>query len=165
MIHDFNGRYRFLSNFAYSPITYAGQVWPGNEWLYQALKTDDLDQRENIRRCETPGQAKRLGQTVAIRPRWDNLKDSAMSLCLDLKFEPKSVLAIMLMETDPHELVEGNNWGDTYWGACPNASSRGNPQWVTDDGQHLYGRNRLGQLLMSKRLRLLHPHLPTADNA
>jgi len=43
----------------------------------------------------------------------------------------------LLLDTYPHELIEGNNWGDTYWGKCNG-----------------HGKNMLGTLLMQIRSEL-----------
>ena len=50
------------------------------------------------------------------------------------KFKPGSELAGKLLNTGDAELVEGNHWGDRYWGVC--------------DGE---GQNKLGKLLMQVR--------------
>ena len=43
-----------------------------------------------------------------------------------------------LMDTGDAELIEGNNWNDTFWGVCNNA-----------------GENNLGKLLMKIRAALI----------
>jgi predicted NAD-dependent protein-ADP-ribosyltransferase YbiA (DUF1768 family) len=51
-----------------------------------------------------------------------------------LKFAPGTMRAAMLVSTDDRELIEGNTWGDTYWGVCGGR-----------------GKNMLGKLLMEVR--------------
>jgi len=53
------------------------------------------------------------------------------------KFEQNPDLAAKLIATGDEELVEGNTWGDTYWGVC-----RG------------VGQNKLGKILMNVRQEL-----------
>ena len=53
---------------------------------------------------------------------------------LRLKFDPDSPLTKRLLTTYGAPLIEGNRWGDKYWGVCNGA-----------------GLNRLGELLMQVR--------------
>lgn len=57
---------------------------------------------------------------------------------LDLKFADPA-LAALLLATGDADLVEGNDWGDRFWGVCDGA-----------------GANMLGRLLMELRTRLAH---------
>jgi predicted NAD-dependent protein-ADP-ribosyltransferase YbiA (DUF1768 family) len=50
------------------------------------------------------------------------------------KFAPGTELGNKLIETGTGKIVEGNNWGDTFWGVC--------------NGQ---GQNMLGKILMKQR--------------
>ena len=69
-IRGFFGPWRFLSNFHFFPVEYDGVVYPTNEHAYQAAKTNDLLARDEIRRVSRPGEARRLGQQVVLRPDW-----------------------------------------------------------------------------------------------
>ena len=62
-ITGFFGPYRWLSNFAPSPIDADGLTYPTAEHAYQAAKTLDPDERLGIARARTPAIAKRLGRT------------------------------------------------------------------------------------------------------
>lgn len=128
-INKFNGEYSFLSNFYPSPIW----GYPTVENAFQAAKTEDLTLRAPFKTC-TPGQAKRMGRKLHLRPGWDQMRDTIMVMCLREKFFPHTELAFKLLGTGDALLVEGNTWGDTYWGVC--------------DG---VGQNKLGQLLMEVR--------------
>ena len=58
-------------------------------------------------------------------------------MLIDQKFDdPK--LRQKLIDTGERPLIEGNHWGDTYWGQCPVG----------------HGCNNLGKLLMKKRAQL-----------
>jgi ribA/ribD-fused uncharacterized protein len=146
-IDRFVGQYEFLSNFAKSPIsllcvgvstpydhTYGEFVYETVEHYYQANKTRTSD-RHLIRWAETPGIAKRMGQKVQLRSDWEAKKLIVMRSALGQKFAPGSMMAERLLETGNEDLVEGNNWGDTFWGV--------------DD--KLGGENWLGWLLMAQR--------------
>lgn len=130
MIQSFSGEYRFLSNFWPCTIEYEGSTYPSVEHAYQAAKTLDLEARKRIAALASAGQAKRAGRRLTIRADWDGVKVAVMAELLLLKFE-HSDLAHALRCTAPHQIVEGNTWGDTFWGVC--------------DGR---GENYLGRLLM-----------------
>lgn len=133
-IDSFSGEYRFLSNFFLSPITYGEINYPTVEHAYQASKTSDLSEVSKIINCKTPGEAKRLGRKVTMRPEFEQNKLQIMAQLIRLKFPKDSRLAGMLLNTYPATLIEGNNWNDTFWGVC-----RGR------------GENMLGKILMEWR--------------
>ena len=54
MINNFDGEYRFLSNFANSKIIYEGIEYPTVEHAFQAAKTLDINQRKYIASLRTP---------------------------------------------------------------------------------------------------------------
>jgi ribA/ribD-fused uncharacterized protein len=114
-IDSFSGEYDFLSNF-YPSVIYPDHIqYPTVEHAYQAQKTLDPIARELIRNCETPGQAKRLGNKVLLREDWEQIKVYTMHQLLEMKFSIPE-LGKKLLETGNAELIEGNNWGDTFWG-------------------------------------------------
>lgn len=139
-IVSFSGPYRFLSNFYPAQIYYDGVYYPTLEHAYQAAKTLNGVDRELIRGAATPGEAKTRGRRVTKRPHWDAIKLDVMERLLRGKFRPGSKLARQLIQTGNAELVEGNTWGDVFWGVC-----RGE------------GENHLGRLLMKLRRELVKP--------
>ena len=132
-IDSFTKQYRFLSNFFTSPIQFDGRTYPSVEHAYQAAKTDDEEEIEKVRTASTPGKAKFFGSTVTLRGDWEDVKEDIMKILIRRKFE-NPVLRKKLLETGNAELIEGNNWGDTFWGVC--------------NGK---GYNRLGMILMDVR--------------
>lgn len=139
VIDGFQDRYRFLSNFWAVKIKFEGHVYPSVEHAYQAAKTLDEEKRKEIREARTPGEAKRLGRTVELRPEWEDIRVSLMKKFLWDKFcDP--ILAGKLLDTGDALLVEGNTWGDTFWGVCKGK-----------------GENQLGKLLMNVREELKKP--------
>ena len=87
MIALFDGKYAFLSNFYPSPFTHDGIMYPTNEHFFQAMKTLNIEQRQAIANASTPGQAKRMGRQVDLRPDWETSKEYVMELGLKLKFQ------------------------------------------------------------------------------
>ena len=68
-------RNSFLSNFYPAPVEdRTGKVWPTSEHAYQGAKTLDESERERVRSCATPAQAKRMGRAVTVRPDRDAVK-------------------------------------------------------------------------------------------
>lgn len=136
MIGSFSGPYRFLSNFYPAVVRLDGVNYPSVEHAYQAAKTLDLALRQTIRQQDTPGRAKRMGATVTKRPGFYEDRVALMTMLVRQKFHHPE-LCDKLLATGDHELVEGNTWGDTFWGEC-----RG------------VGENHLGRILMQVRTEL-----------
>jgi ribA/ribD-fused uncharacterized protein len=147
MISRFKGEYAFLSNFYPSPIKVTEKggepviVYPTVEHAYQAAKTNDAKTKRLIAAKDTPGKAKRAGGKRGIirdldQDVWESKKLPVMLSLIIAKFS-NPVLGKQLLATGDEELVEGNNWNDTFWGVCR--------------GQ---GQNHLGKILMQVRLDL-----------
>ena len=116
-IENFDEEYSFLSNFYSSPVRQDGVTYPTVEHAFQACKTTDFAEREPIRQASTPGQAKRLGRRVTLRPDWEQIKVSVMRELLLQKFKD-DLLKAQLLATGEAVLIEGNTWHDCYWGFC-----------------------------------------------
>lgn len=136
-IDSFFGEYRFLSNFHISPISHDGIRFSSVEHAYQAAKTLDFGKRWEMSQVDSPGEAKRLGKELPLRPDWETAKFLIMRELLVQKFVRYPALRKKLLATGDAELVENNQWGDRIWGVC-----RG------------VGENNLGKLLMAIRKEL-----------
>lgn len=142
----FQGEHRFLSNFWPCRIVHDGVVYPTAEHLYQAMKTDDVGSRILISKLPTPGKAKRAGLSVFPRKDWNEVRLAVMHEVVTAKFSQNTDLGDLLIATGDAELIEGNSWGDRFWGKV--------------DGQDrhlegLIGQNWLGHILMITRSRLI----------
>jgi ribA/ribD-fused uncharacterized protein len=127
-IEVFEGDYRFLSNF-YVHLPDGRS----NEHLYQMMKTFDADWQRRIYNAQTPNAAKKLGRQAPLVPHWEAIKvDIMYALCLAKFSRPQ--MRRQLLNTGTVALVEGNTWGDTFWGVC--------------EGK---GDNHLGAILMDVR--------------
>jgi N-glycosidase YbiA len=99
-----------------------------------------------------PGDAKRMGRRLKLRPDWEEVKLAIMLDLLRLKFRPiilkprslgptlstfQTSLAGRLIATGEAELIESNTWNDFFWGVCMGV-----------------GENHLGKLLMRVRKEL-----------
>lgn len=144
MIDNFEGKYRFLSNFHEGdPFSLGGRLWPTGEHAYQAAKSLDIRFHDAVMQAATPHLAKKMGRKVQLREDWEEVKEAKMILVLEAKFAPGSKLAELLLETDSEELVEGNSWHDNIWGNCRCGKCSDIP-----------GQNLLGKNLMVVRARL-----------
>ena len=132
-INRFAGPYRFLSNFFAKPMLWDGVRFPSAEHAYQAAKCARSDHFELVRNALNPGAAKRMGRKIALRGDWEAVKEKVMLSVVRAKFADP-YLRRKLIATGTAELVEGNTWGDRFWGVC-----RGE------------GENRLGKILMKVR--------------
>ena len=136
MIDSFSGKYFFLSNFYQVPVEYDGITYMNSEAAFQAQKTTDRAIRMYLSRC-TPDMAKHKGRHINLRNDWELIKDDVMyQICL-CKFKQNHDCMIKLLNTGNEKLIEGNTWGDTYWGVCNGI-----------------GKNRLGTILMRVRTEL-----------
>lgn len=135
-IDNFQGVYRFLSNFYRCPVAFEGALYPTSEHAFQAAKTLDPVLRAAVRDTPNPGASKRLGRVLPLREDWEDIKVDVMRIVLFDKFSRNPSLGASLLATGDLELVEANTWGDRFWGVC--------------DG----GENWLGRLLMEVRAEL-----------
>jgi hypothetical protein len=132
-IDNFYGKYRFLSNFYPCEIEYEGLIFHSVEAAYQASKCNDIDERRQF--CDlSPVEAKKRGRKVPLPLLFNKQKDVIMLVLVRQKFERSSELRDLLISTGDALLIEGNTWGDTYWGVCNGV-----------------GQNKLGYILMQVR--------------
>jgi ribA/ribD-fused uncharacterized protein len=134
-IASFSGEYRFLSNFW---VEGDGLT---NEHRFQAAKATTEEDRAFVMAAPSPGEAKRRGRKIKCRADWDAVRIQVMLDLLRVKFQDPA-LAEKLLATGLAELVEGNTWGDQFWGV---------------DG---VGENHLGKLLMEVRRELRYARSP-----
>lgn len=147
-IKSFRENYSFLSNMSKVNITYDGITYPTNEHFYVAMKVEKNDtinifgKEYNIRKyittIEKPGDTKKFGQTLTLRNNFDEIKLKIMEYGLRKKFNIEPYKS-KLLNTNNVELIEGNNWKDTFWGV---------------DNYTNEGENNLGKLLMKIRKEL-----------
>ena len=133
MISEFQGEYRFLSNFWPAIVTLDNVRYPSVEHAYMAAKTTDQKTRMKIREQPTAAMAKKLGRSIQLRPDWEQIKLGVMESLVRQKFQEID-LKTRLLATNNQEIIEGNTWNDTFWGVC-----RGK------------GSNHLGKILMKVR--------------
>lgn len=162
-IGKFSGDYRFLSNFWPAKVTYGDDEYDCIEKAYVAAKFESRTEvmingkwiliRDLARNCETPGKVKRLGRKYKdlMRAGWADMRLPIMELLVHQKFSDKNPdLVKLLLATGECKLIEGNTWGDTFWGIVTGGRNK------SLIGQ---GENHLGKLLMARRDDLLFDHI------
>lgn len=137
IIDSFRGDYNFLSNFSSHGFTDKnGIVWATAEHYYQAYKANaghEYEISERIMHSTDPGEAKKLAK--GIKPSyWHNVSIDIMYQALKYKFDQNKSIREKLINTGDALLIEGNTWGDEFWGQV--------------NGK---GENTLGKLLMEIR--------------
>lgn len=133
VIDAFSGEFGFLSNFYEATVYVDGKRFRTVEHAYQAMKFSDPSAREVVRNAKTPGEAKKLGKSAQLPPDWETKKVGIMRELVTKKFD-NPFLRELLLATADAELVEGNWWGDRFWGVCKGS-----------------GQNWLGKILMEVR--------------
>lgn len=161
--------YGEFSNFYPRSIYIEGLLWPCTESFFQGMKSQDPDVIERMRALKTPGEAKKLGGKILLRPDWEHgvgglpketmevntddpglvvhkVKDFFMYQALVAKFTQHPDLGQVLLGTGDALLVEDTQsvGRDPYWGNGP-------------DGN---GENKLGRMLMLVRKALPRHLLP-----
>lgn len=133
VIDKFDGEYAFLSNFQQCLLHFDGLLYLNSEAAFQAQKCVIASDRRQFTEL-SPRDAKKLGRKVMLRDDWEEVKDDLMYKIVLAKFLQNPSMADALIKTGTAKLIEGNHWGDTYWGMC--------------DG---VGENKLGEILMRVR--------------
>lgn len=143
-IDSFRGEYGFLSNFYDCKVYYNGMTFKNSEAAYQAMKCFSAEEALSFQE-HSASEAKYHGQLVKLRPDWEQVKLGIMEEIVRAKFVQNVHLAKKLVATGDAELVEGNTWGDTYWGV---------------DTRKKKGENHLGIILMELRSELTAMNRP-----
>jgi ribA/ribD-fused uncharacterized protein len=145
VVKEFRGEYFFLSNYYTAPaFDWRGHMFFSGEQAFAYAKTLYPRHGESMRAKDlgkrlldtgNPGVAKKYGREVPLDvPTWDAQRVPIMREIVHAKFRGVPGLAGQLVNTGAMMLVEGNTWGDTFWGRC--------------NGK---GFNTLGAILMEER--------------
>lgn len=135
-IKEFEGEYRWLSNFWISPFNLNGKHYRSVEHFYQASKATNDQDHEYVRMLFTPNQTKKAGKTIQCRQDWATVKNDIMRIGVWEKFKQNNELREKLIATGDAILEEGNWWNDLHFGI---------------DNKTGKGENWLGKILMETR--------------
>lgn len=153
VVSSFRGDYAFLSNHYVAPFQWRGKTFFCAEQAFQYAKTF-YPIRGEEQKCKDLGMrlldtgngatAKKYGQEIPLNVEmWDGVKVQIMREIVTAKFRTGKDLVGPLLNTGAMMLVEGNDWGDTFWGRAK------------VDGK-MVGLNTLGVILMEVRGRWLY---------
>jgi ribA/ribD-fused uncharacterized protein len=137
IISAFKGEYSYLSNFYRIAVVYDGVSYTSSEHAYQSAKAVDPIEKSLIQHAFNPREARKLGNSCILREDWDDVKLIVMHDIVEAKFSLPN-LRRLLNKTRGMQLIEGNSWGDRFWGC-----ELQNGNWIGD--------NNLGKLLMNIR--------------
>lgn len=155
VIPRFEDEYFFLSNFYPGVFEWRGHTYVTAEHAFQAAKvfhmkdatiTDMRRYVDLVRDSPKPAKAKYAGRSVSIDVEsWNAQRVDYMRSIVHAKFSQVRGLAGQLINTGAAMLVEGNDWGDKFWGRC-----------LDKDTGKMVGWNTLGAILMEERGYWLH---------
>lgn len=136
IVEEFQGEYRWLSNFWVYDTVRGLSV----EHHYQAAKATNYEDYLRIMAAENAYEAKQLGKPIdkggilVVRSDWNDVRLILMEQFTREKYATNNVLKQKLLNTKGMLLIEGNKWGDTFWGVCNGV-----------------GENNLGKIIMKVR--------------
>lgn len=136
-IKEFRDDYYFLSNFHICIVQYENIFYHNAEAAFQSAKLLNKKDRYQFTFL-APCEAKALGRQVLLRKDWEKIKYKVMYDIVKDKFTRNIKLKYKLIDTNNAQLIEGNTWGDTYWGVYKGK-----------------GLNMLGNILMGVRAELI----------
>ena len=139
MIIEFKEEYRWLSNFISVEVEFEGVKYKSVEHAYQAAKSEDKIWRAFCASDISAGKVKRSSRDIEIRADWEDIKIGVMKNLLIQKFTDENFTSLLLATGDKY-IIEGNTWGDTFWGV---------------DMKTGEGKNNLGLLIMEIRASLI----------
>lgn len=144
MIKQFQGIYRFLSNFWPVQIEYKGRVFHNVENAFHSEKSDDKNFKDFCAQESNPRIVKKQQrEMIELRPDWERIKEKIMLDLTRIKFQ-NIELQKKLLETRNEYIQEGNTWNDTFWGVD------------LDSGK---GKNKLGKIIMQVRDEIKESHI------
>jgi ribA/ribD-fused uncharacterized protein len=135
MIKEFQGEFRWLSNFTQVAIELDGRMFYSVEHAYMSAKSDDEEWKDFCENTFSAGQVKKASRNITLVGNWEDIKVDIMKECIDKKFNQPFFKAKLLATGDSF-IQEGNMWNDKFWGVCLKTGK---------------GKNILGKLIMDKR--------------
>ena len=148
MIEEFQGEYRWLSNFYPVKIVIDGVEYPSVEHAYCSCKSTDSKWKSICSNEKNPGKIKRKSKKIKVIDDWDDKKLSIMKKCLEQKFNQEPFKS-MLIQTGNEIIQEGNRWNDKFYGVCLKTNK---------------GKNKLGKLIMNIRYELINGPKKTLED-
>ena len=140
MINSFRGYHAWLSNMYECNIEFMGHKFKSVENAYMFAKNPHDEEWLNKCLTMSAGDIKKASKLIKLRDNWEDIKLPLMYGLLKKKFTQEQFKK-KLLETRNENIVEGNRWGDTFWGVDVKTSPN-------------VGENWLGRLIMDIRLKI-----------
>ena len=115
MIIRFKDEFRWLSNFVEVEVEWEGRRYKSVEHAYQSAKSLDKEWKRFCASDVSSGKVKRASRRIEIRADWEAIKKSVMKNLLIQKFSDERYRSLLLATGNTY-IIEGNTWGDTFWG-------------------------------------------------
>ena len=132
---DFIAVSSYLRNDYPCDIEYQGLIFPSVEHAFQAAKTEDPDDHQEILDASSIREAKKIGRGFIIDVNdWEARKVSVMHRFIWQKFSENTILGKSLVNTYPTKIIMISE-KDSFWGMNKN----------------MVGQNQLGEILMTVR--------------
>lgn len=138
-IVSFRGEYNFLSNFHPVKFLHDGILMYSVEhaYIYEKFK-NNAEVKRWVKNITNAGALKRKTKGITPIEGWNRKKLNVMYRLCFIKFGTNSTYKHRLISTGDKEIIEGNTWGDKFWG-------------VVEENGEFVGDNYLGRILMSIR--------------
>ncbi|MCI5051211.1 MAG: DCC1-like thiol-disulfide oxidoreductase family protein [Candidatus Pacebacteria bacterium] len=144
MIKEFQGKYRWLSNFWPVQMEYKGRVFHNVENAFHSEKSDDKAFKNFCASESNPRIVKKKQrEMIKLRSDWEEVKEDIMLELTRIKYQNPE-LQRKLFETGNQYLQEGNYWNDIFWGVNIKTGK---------------GENRFGKILMKVREEIQQSHI------
>lgn len=142
IIKEFQGQHRWLSNFWPVAIMFRGIMYPSSENAYQSTKSDSPEWKSFCSNPLTrPGATKKASRKYTLTSEFHDNKVAVMAEIQGIKFQDPDLRA-RLLATGDSLILEGNKWGDEFWGVT----------WNED--KSCTGKNHLGEIIMRVRKKI-----------
>jgi predicted NAD-dependent protein-ADP-ribosyltransferase YbiA (DUF1768 family) len=116
-IKEFQGEYRWLSNFAQCSITLGDSTYPSVEHAYMSAKSEEESWKAKCSSGKfSAGEIKTMSRGVKLIEGWGDKKLAIMEGCVRQKYNQEPYKAKLLAIPKDTEIQEGNRWKDTFWG-------------------------------------------------
>ena len=138
-VTHFKDEWSWLSNFYPAELVYNGVEYRSVEHAYMSAKSEDPEWKKICQETASPGKVKQQSRDISLNKNWHEVKLGVMEELLKIKFSQEPFKS-QLIATEDALLIEGNWWGDTFWGVCDRTGK---------------GENWLGVLIMRVRADLI----------
>lgn len=143
MIKEFQGKYRWLSNFWTVQIEYRNNIYTTVEHAYMSEKNGAKEWKYFCITEKSPKIVKKASLEIDLRADWEEIKENTMLTLTRIKYKEKK-LQEKLLETKDQYIQGGNDWGDIFWGV---------------DLKTGIGENKLGKIIMQVRDEVKESHI------